>query len=90
MKIGDKVSIKTALINKYLKVVPWDYEGTLDKTLEFEIVGKFDFYQSFLIIVPDNITGWLLNNFHVEFCDVDKAHLGKKFNEINSLFIEAT
>ncbi len=87
MKIGDIISLKTAINKKQEKIVPFNFEGETQNKL-FEIIGEVPMYESFLVLVGENLIGWFISPWYVDHCQVPKKYIGKKFFEINAIYTE--
>lgn len=75
------------------------YVLAFDKKVDKKNIVEMDFqvilvnnvagseYNTYMIVIPEDIIGWTVNRFHVETAGIAKAFLGKKFWELTEQFI---
>lgn len=78
-KIGQKVKLPTKTKDGVTRVCYSDPTDPQIQMRQFQIIGKNDYYDEFLVKVDPEMIGFLISNFHIEYCDVSKEHLGARF-----------
>lgn len=87
-KIGQKIKLPTKTKNEVIRIC---YEDPSDPHIEmrqFNIIGKNDFYEEFLVKIDPDMIGFTISNFHIEYSDVAKEYLGSRFVFVDSFTIE--
>ncbi len=84
-KIGDLITIVTEIRQNGNKYVVTDAPRTNSKlaTECFQIVAKNETMQTYKIILADDMIGWQISQFHIEYEGVAKAFFGKRFYDIS-------
>lgn len=88
-KIGDMVWVQTEIRKNGKKYVltrfPED-ENKLEKA-KFQIIGVDPMMESYRLVIDDEMIGWEISNFHIEYENVPKGFKGKKFWDITESYI---
>jgi len=85
MKLGQQVKVKTIVKDGFERIVNNTVDG---KVKTFTIIGVPNKYtEYYTILIDSNMLGWTINKFHIDFLDIDKKYLGKKFFDIDESFI---
>lgn len=86
MRKGQSVKIKTAILNKRKKLVPSNYDGT-HEVKSFIILRMPQEYDPFyMILIEDDMVGWVVTDFHILHMEVDSKYRGKKFFDVNETY----
>lgn len=85
-KKGQSVKIKTAVINKRKKLVPSDYKGDCEVKNFTVIRTPLENDPYYMIVVEDDMTGWIVTDFHIIHMEVDKKYRGKKFFDVSEIY----
>ena len=56
-------------------------------TQSFEIIGMNKQFNTYKILIDDDIVGWYLSQWHVKYEDIDEKFVGKKFYDIDENYI---
>ena len=87
-QVGDHIICKTEILpdgkRKRISILP-----TSNKVIEepFEIIGIDSTLETYKMLIADNMIGWDVSKFHIQFQHVDKVFLGKKFYDITESLI---
>lgn len=83
MRKGQTVKVKTAWINKARQIVPADYTEEFEAR-EFTLIrNPTNNNPYYMLLIDDDVSGWKIGIFHVEFMGVDNKYLNKKFFEVD-------
>lgn len=82
--IGDTVICKVEVLQNGKKKMSIIEPAVSSKTEEmnFLIIGIDHSIDLYKIAIPEEMPGWVVSKFHVEFHHVNKQHIGKKFYDI--------
>lgn len=86
IKIKSKVKCKVIKDGKRFRFVLPDFSDEKIKTeeKEFLVLGILKNEGTFLIEIPHDWIGWTIGKFAIEYQDVPKEFLGRKFYELES------
>lgn len=89
-KVSDIVQVKVISYNNKRRLVFADYLED-HQLCSFEIVAvtkwHVDLPNYYIIVIDDDIIGWTISKYHVEYNEVNQKHIGSKFYEICEEFI---
>jgi len=85
MKLGQSIKIKTTIVNGNEKLIQNHLDGTPKSFLIIGIPNKYTEY--YPVLIEDKMLGWIINSFHVEYYQIDKKYLGKKFYDIDDSYV---
>lgn len=57
-------------------------EDEIVEKIQFQVISKSEKFDTYKILIPDDYVGWKIGLFHIEYENVAKAFLGKKFYDI--------
>jgi hypothetical protein len=88
-KIGDKVSCQTETkANGSKKLLIGDpSQGSKVGKGTFLIVAKDEAFQTYKIIIDDDMIGWSISSWHISNMRLDNKLLGKKFYDVQEELI---
>ena len=78
-KVGDKIICR--IDGKRILITEHEAPESL-KTQSFEIIYIDDKYDSYGVIVDENMIGWLVSNYHIKILKVNEKFNGKRFYEL--------
>lgn len=83
-KIGDLIIVVTETRINGRRYIVTDKPAPKSKLLmgSFQIVAKNEVTQTYKIIIDDDMVGWQISQFHVDYENVAKAFNGKKFYDV--------
>lgn len=82
-RVGHTGKIKTAIVNNYEKIVHPSFKGET-KEKEFLILSCPNNYNLFYtVLVEDHMLGWTIDLTHIDFHNINKKFLGKKFFDVS-------
>lgn len=88
-KVGDTVPVTVELLDgrKRLLVARSPSKNSQLSVQQFQIVSIDTVMETYKIILDDDIVGWTITEFHIEYQKVPKVFKGKKFYDISEIHI---
>lgn len=88
-KVGDIVSLSVEIFDgrKRLLGSRVAKEGAIVEEKLFPIVAIDETQKTYKIIIDDDMLGWVISGFHINYQDVPKVFLGKRFYDIVESYI---
>lgn len=79
-RVGDVVICQFRQVNNYKKIVL--EPNSESEEMEFQIISRNPDLELYMLLVPDDFTGWTISDFHIVHQNVAKLFKGKKFYEL--------
>lgn len=88
-QVGDMVECEVEIMkNKCRRLLIKSPErGSELTTMYFPVVAIDETLESCKIIIEEDMPGWYITRFHIEFEDVDPSFMGAKFYDISESLI---
>ena len=55
--------------------------------MTFTVVAVDEPMGTYKVVIPEDVSGWIISRFHIKFQHVDEKFLGKKFYDITESLI---
>ena len=88
-KVGDTVSVAIEILDGKKKLLGLRNlaQGSVLEIKDYPIVSINEFQGTYKLIIDDDVQGWIISKFHVQYEHVDNKYLGKKFYDVVELYI---
>lgn len=79
MKKNIKINLGKDHRNKKFIVRQGDHSPVIE-TIQCEIIGYDSSYKEYLFLIPEDVRGFTISDFHILYYNVNNKYRGKKFN----------
>lgn len=83
MKKNIKIKLGKTSKGKKFIIHQFDADEKVIETIQCEIIGTDNSYKEYLFLIPEDVRGFTISNFHIIHYDVNKKYIGKKFNTVS-------
>ncbi len=81
MKKSIKIDLGKDQRNKKFIIRGGDQSSKIE-TIQCEIIGYDSYYKEYLFLIPEDVRGFTISDFHILYYNVNNKHRGKRFNTL--------